>query len=88
MEQLSQVLAKKGARASESDVMDALDSICNAKHFRTYDFIPWGSEVPEHDLGRAILDELGLEPGGYFLFAALKIRNCHGGPGRAIVVGP
>lgn len=40
MEQLSQVLAKKGARASESDVMDALDSICNAKHFRTYDFIP------------------------------------------------
>jgi kynurenine formamidase len=24
----------------------------------------------------------------YFLFAPLKIRNCHGGPGRAIVVGP
>ena len=24
--------------------------------------------------------------GGYFLFAALRIRDCHGGPGRAIVL--
>ena len=24
--------------------------------------------------------------GGYFLFAAVKIANCHGGPGRAIVL--
>ncbi|MEC9095523.1 MAG: cyclase family protein [Planctomycetota bacterium] len=24
--------------------------------------------------------------GGYFLFAAIKIRDCHGGPGRAIVL--
>ncbi|MFN7626547.1 MAG: hypothetical protein ACK5PZ_06925, partial [Pirellula sp.] len=24
--------------------------------------------------------------GGYFLFAALKIQDCHGGPGRAIVL--
>lgn len=24
--------------------------------------------------------------GSYFLFAALKIRDCHGGPGRAIVL--
>jgi kynurenine formamidase len=24
--------------------------------------------------------------GGYFLFAALKIKDCHGGPGRAIVL--
>ena len=24
--------------------------------------------------------------GGYFLFAPLKIRDCHGGPGRAIVL--
>ncbi|MFO0883963.1 MAG: hypothetical protein U0894_07235, partial [Pirellulales bacterium] len=23
----------------------------------------------------------------YFLFAAIKIRDCHGGPGRAIVLG-
>jgi kynurenine formamidase len=27
-----------------------------------------------------------IPAGGYFLFAALKIRNCHGGPGRAIVL--
>lgn len=27
-----------------------------------------------------------VPPGGYFLFAALKIRDCHGGPGRAIVL--
>jgi kynurenine formamidase len=24
--------------------------------------------------------------GAYFLFAAVKVRNCHGGPGRAIVL--
>ena len=24
--------------------------------------------------------------GGYFLFAAIKIRDCHGGPGRAIIL--
>lgn len=35
---------------------------------RRYDFIPWGSEVPEEDLDTAILDELGLEPRKYFLF--------------------
>jgi kynurenine formamidase len=27
-----------------------------------------------------------IPPGGYFLFAPLKIRDCHGGPGRAIVL--
>jgi len=27
-----------------------------------------------------------LPPNAYFLFAALKIRDCHGGPGRAIVL--
>ena len=32
------------------------------------------------------LKELDKAPQGYFLFAALKIRNCHGGPGRAIVL--
>ncbi len=25
-------------------------------------------------------------PGAYFLFAAVKVRDCHGGPGRAIVL--
>ncbi len=32
------------------------------------------------------LKELDQAPQAYFLFAALKIRNCHGGPGRAIVL--
>ena len=27
-----------------------------------------------------------IPAGGYFLFAALKIRDCHGGPGRALVL--
>ena len=27
-----------------------------------------------------------VKPEGYFLFAPLKIRDCHGGPGRAIVL--
>ena len=30
--------------------------------------------------------ELDKAPNGYFLFAPLKIRDCHGGPGRAIVL--
>jgi kynurenine formamidase len=38
-------------------------------------------------VGVEFLNNLGaVKPGGYFLFAALKIRNCHGGPGRAIVI--
>jgi kynurenine formamidase len=24
--------------------------------------------------------------GSYFMFAAVKVRDCHGGPGRAIVL--
>jgi kynurenine formamidase len=27
-----------------------------------------------------------LPEGGYFLFAAVKIKGCHGGPGRAIAL--
>lgn len=38
-------------------------------------------------VGVEFLNNLGQAPqGGYFLFAALKIRDCHGGPGRAIVL--
>ena len=28
----------------------------------------------------------GLPEGGYFVFAAVKIKGCHGGPGRAIAL--
>jgi kynurenine formamidase len=38
-------------------------------------------------VGVEYLTNLGSLPeGGYFLFAAVKIRGCHGGPGRAIGV--
>jgi kynurenine formamidase len=38
-------------------------------------------------VGVEFLHNLTKAPrGGYFLFAALKIRDCHGGPGRAIVL--
>ena len=28
----------------------------------------------------------GLAKGAYFVFAAVKVRGCHGGPGRAIAL--
>lgn len=38
-------------------------------------------------VGVEFLHHVGqLSSGGYFLFAPLKIRGCHGGPGRAIVL--
>ena len=39
-------------------------------------------------VGVEFLNNVGSIPdgNGYFLFAAVKIRGCHGGPGRAIVL--
>ncbi|HJT79085.1 MAG TPA: hypothetical protein VJ739_17950, partial [Gemmataceae bacterium] len=38
-------------------------------------------------VGVEFLTNLGALPeGAYFLFAAVKVGNCHGGPGRAIAV--
>jgi hypothetical protein len=40
-------------------------------------------------VGVEFLHNAGEIPRGrdaYFLFAAVKIRDCHGGPGRAIVL--
>jgi glycosyltransferase involved in cell wall biosynthesis len=42
---------------------------------RSYDFIPFGSEVTEEDLDTSILDELGLRQGGYFLFVGRFIPD-------------
>jgi len=42
---------------------------------RKYDFIPWGSEVPQDDLDTSILDELGVKPGEYFLFVGRFIPD-------------
>jgi kynurenine formamidase len=38
-------------------------------------------------VGVEFLTNLGSLPAdAYFLFAAVKIRDCHGGPGRAIAL--
>jgi kynurenine formamidase len=38
-------------------------------------------------VGVEFLQNFGnISPTGYFLFAAIKVRDCHGGPGRAIVL--
>jgi kynurenine formamidase len=38
-------------------------------------------------VGVEYLTNIGDVPeGAYFLFAAIKIRGCHGGPGRAIAL--
>lgn len=42
---------------------------------RTYDFIPFGSEVDESTLDESVLKDLGLEPGGYFLFVGRFIPD-------------
>lgn len=42
---------------------------------RTYDFVPWGAEVPQEGLGTEVLDELGLKPGEYFLFVGRFIPD-------------
>lgn len=42
---------------------------------KTYDFIPFGSEVPEEGLDESILGELGLERGEYFLFVGRFIPD-------------
>lgn len=42
---------------------------------KRYDFIPFGSEVSEENLDESILDELGLESGGYFLFVGRFIPD-------------
>jgi glycosyltransferase involved in cell wall biosynthesis len=42
---------------------------------KRYDFIPFGSEVDAQAADASILDELGLEPGGYFLFVGRFIPD-------------
>lgn len=45
------------------------------KYKKTYDFIPYGSEVPEPSDSTAILDKLGLKKGEYFLFVGRFIPD-------------
>lgn len=45
------------------------------KYHKTYDFIPYGSEVPEPPANTVILDKLGLKKGEYFLFVGRFIPD-------------
>ncbi len=74
-------LKRKGIRCIATDAPDlgGVDPRCA---LMTY----WALGSREM-VGIEFLHNVGKIPaGGYFLFAALKIRDCHGGPGRAIVL--
>ena len=74
-------LAKKGIRCVATDG-PSLGGVDPKRALMTY----WalGSRGL---VGVEYLINVGKIPdGAYFLFAALKIRDCHGGPGRAIAL--
>jgi kynurenine formamidase len=74
-------LKQKGVRCVATDAPD-LGGVGPRRALMTY----WAL-ASRAMVGVEFLCNVGQVPrGGYFLFAALKIRNCHGGPGRAIVL--
>jgi kynurenine formamidase len=74
-------LKSKGIRCVATDAPD-LGGVNPRRAAMTY----WALGSREM-VGVEFLHNVGNVPaGGYFLFAALKIRGCHGGPGRAIVL--
>ena len=76
-------LKGKGIRCVATDAPD-LGGVNPKRALMTY----WALGSREM-VGVEFLHNVGKVPlGGYFLFAALRIRDCHGGPGRAIVLFP
>lgn len=75
-------LQSKGIRCVATDAPD-LGGVEPKRALMTY----WALGSKQM-VGVEFLHNVGAIPatGGYFLFAALKIRDCHGGPGRAIVL--
>jgi kynurenine formamidase len=74
-------LKDQGIRCVASDAPD-LGGVDPKRALMTY----WALGSREM-VGVEFLHGVGQVPkGGYFLFAPLKIRDCHGGPGRAIVL--
>ncbi|MEX2113309.1 MAG: cyclase family protein [Pirellulales bacterium] len=74
-------LKSKGIRCVASDAPD-LGGVDQKRALMTY----WALGSREM-VGVEFLHHVGQVPAdGYFLFAPLKIRDCHGGPGRAIVL--
>ena len=74
-------LAKKGIRCVATDG-PTLGGVDPGSALKTY----WA--LGSHDMvGVEFLTNLGSLPeDAYFLFAPVKIRGCHGGPGRAIAL--
>jgi kynurenine formamidase len=74
-------LKSRGIRCVATDAPD-LGGVDPRRALMTY----WA--LGSHEMvGVEFLHNAGkVPPGAYFLFAALKIRGCHGGPGRAIVL--
>ena len=76
-----QYLKRKGIRCVATDAPD-LGGVNPKQALMTY----WALGSNEM-VGVEFLYHVHQIPrGGYFLFAPLKIRDCHGGPGRAIVL--
>jgi kynurenine formamidase len=74
-------LKQKGIRCVATDSPD-LGGVEPRKALMTY----WALGSQEM-VGVEFLVNVGQIPeNAYFLFAAVKIRDCHGGPGRAIVL--
>jgi kynurenine formamidase len=76
-------LKSKGIRCVATDAPD-LGGVNPKRALMTY----WSLGSREM-VGIEYLHDVGRIPEGadpYFLFAAPKIRDCHGGPGRAIVL--
>ncbi|MDA1015184.1 MAG: cyclase family protein, partial [Planctomycetota bacterium] len=74
-------LAQQGIRCIATDAPD-LGGVDSRRALMTY----WA--MASRDMvGVEFLHNVGKVPeNAYFLFAAIKIRDCHGGPGRAIVL--
>ncbi len=74
-------LKSKGIRCIATDAPD-LGGVDPKRALMTY----WALGSREM-VGVEFLQNFGnISPTGYFLFAAIKVRDCHGGPGRAIVL--
>jgi kynurenine formamidase len=74
-------LKDRGIRCVATDAPD-LGGVDPKRALMTY----WAMGSNEM-VGVEFLANVGAIPGrAYFLFAAVKIRDCHGGPGRAIAL--
>ena len=74
-------LKSKGIRCIATDAPD-IGGVDPKRALMTY----WALGSREMVAVEFLQNVAQVPTGGYFLFAAIKIRDCHGGPGRAIVL--